>query len=392
MLLPTENDKSRIIILKTTLLLVAITVNALELFLPRIPFLPWLKPGLANCVTIVWIIRYGTVDAILFSLLRVWLVGFYTGFSFISLCLSLSGGVLATFVMGMFWHALGRKGLIGTIGLAVTGAMFHNLGQLLVVYFLLTYNVYLFYQVPFMILASIGFGILVGILAPMLGQISDQALEKIRNRTISLPRHEKVSSSYTTISVFMLLLSISLIFIDTPFVLLALAIFITGSVQVIHGPSIQNFFFPIRRFWLLFVFVACLLLFLPYGKKVTWAPWITYEGLEATIHQCLRLWTWLQISFIFTTFRFHTVVFRMLSFLFRSYTSTLYSGLLAVEDFPGVFDLLRIRISMEFRAILRHPIDTSKNAIRRAFHDVSDYVVLKHPGVSAERISDCDAG
>ena len=38
--LPTENDESRTIILKTTLLLVAITVNALELFLPRIPFLP----------------------------------------------------------------------------------------------------------------------------------------------------------------------------------------------------------------------------------------------------------------------------------------------------------------------------------------------------------------
>ena len=44
---------------------------------------------------------------------------------------------------------------------------------------------------------------------------------------------------------------------------------------------------------------------------------------------------------MFTYFRFHTVVFRVLSFLFRPYTSTLYSGLLAVEDFPGVFDLLR---------------------------------------------------
>jgi heptaprenyl diphosphate synthase len=376
--LPTENDGSRVIILKTTLLLVAVTVNALELFLPRIPFLPWLKPGLANCVTIVWIIRYGTVDAILFSLLRVWLVGFYTGFSFISLCLSLSGGLLATSVMGMVWFALGRKGLIGTIGLAVTGAMFHNLGQLMAVYFLLTYNVYLFYQVPFMILASIGFGVLVGILAPVLGQICDQALERIGNSAISFPSHEKVSPSYTAISVCMLLLSISLVFIDTRFVLLTLALLMTGSVQVILGPSVQNFFFPIRRFWLLFIFVACLLLFLPYGKRVPWAPWITYEGLEATIHQWLRLWIWLQISYMFTYFRLHTVVFRVLSFLFRPYTSTLYSGLLAVEDFPGIFDLLRKRISMEIRAMLRHPVDTSKNAIRRAFHDVTDSVVLKH--------------
>ncbi len=375
-----ENDENRVIILKTTLLLVAITVNALELFLPRIPFLPWLKPGLANCVTIVWIIRYGTMDAILFSLLRVWLVGFYTGFSFISLCLSLSGGVLATFIMGTVWYALGRKGLIGTIGLAVTGAMFHNLGQLTAVYFLLTYNVYLFYQVPFMILASVGFGVLVGILAPMCGQLCDQALEKIRNCAISLPSHAKVPPFYTIISVSMLFLSISLVFIDSRFVLLVLALLMTGIVQVILGPSVQNFFFPIRRFWLLFVFVACLLLFLPYGKKVPWAPWITYEGLEATIHQWLRLWTWLQVSFMFTYFRFHTVVLRVLRFLFRPYTSTLYSGILAVEDFPGVFDLLRKRIFVEFRAMFRHPVDTSKNTISRAFHDVIDFVVLKHRG------------
>jgi heptaprenyl diphosphate synthase len=387
-----ENDGSHTIILKTTLLLVAITVNALELFLPRIPFLPWLKPGLANCVTIVWIIRYGTVDAVLFSLLRVWLVGFYTGFSFISLCLSLSGGVLASSVMGTVWYVLGRKGLIGTIGLAIIGAMFHNLGQLIAVYFLLTYNVYLFYQVPFMILASISFGSLVGILAPMLGRISDQALEKTRDCVISLPSHEKVPLSYTIVSVSMLLLSICLVFIDTRFVLLALALLITGSAQVILGPSVQSLFFPIRRFWLLFVFVACLLLFLPYGKKVPWAPWITYEGLEATINQWLRLWIWLQISFMFTYFRFHTVVLRVLSFLFRPYTSTLYSGLLALEDFPDVFDLLRKRISMEFRDMFRHPVDTSKNAVRRAFHDVTDSIILKHRKMSTKTNSDCNEG
>jgi heptaprenyl diphosphate synthase len=378
MLLPTGNDESRIIILKTTLLLVAITVNALELLLPRIPFLPWLKPGLANCVTIVWIIRYGTMDAIFFSLLRIWLVGFYTGFSIISLCLSLSGGVLATFVMGMVYDVLGRKGLIGTIGLAIIGAVFHNMGQLMAVYFLLTYNVYLFYQVPFMILASICFGTLVGILAPMLARLSHQTLQKIETSAIVLPKCEIVPRSHTMTSVFMLLLSVSLVFIDTRFVLLTLALLMTGGVQLLLGPSVQRLFFPIRRFWLLFVFVACLLLFLPYGKKVPWAPWITYEGLEATIDQWLRLWTWLQISFMFIYFKFHAVVFRVLSFLFKSYTSTLYSGLLAVEDFPGVFDLLRRRVTMEFQAVFRHPVESSIKAVTRVFHDVADYIVLKH--------------
>ena len=111
-----ESDLNRTIILKTTLLLVAITVNALEMFLPRIPFLPWLKPGLANCVTIVWIIRYGGVEALFFSLLRIWLVCFYFGLSFVTLSLSLSGGIMATCAMGIAWHIFGKRKLMGTIG------------------------------------------------------------------------------------------------------------------------------------------------------------------------------------------------------------------------------------------------------------------------------------
>ena len=89
--------------------------------MPRIPFLPWLKPGLANCITVVWIIRFGVKDAILFTLLRSWISGFYFGFSLLTLSLSLSGGIVATAAMGMAWNVLGKRGLLGTIGLSITG-------------------------------------------------------------------------------------------------------------------------------------------------------------------------------------------------------------------------------------------------------------------------------
>ena len=373
-----ESDASRAIIMKTTLLLVAITVHALEMFLPRIPFLPWLKPGLANCVTIVWIIRYGGVEALFFSLLRIWLVCFYFGFSFITLSLSLSGGVLATCAMGIAWHLFGHRNLIGTIGIAVVGAVFHNMGQLLTVFFLLSYNLYLFYQIPFMIVASIVFGMLVGLLAPMLAQLANGASKQMGGGAIRIPIEQAVPRLYGAVSVAMLVLSISLVFIDDRLILMILAILITMCVQIILGGSIQAFFFPIRRFWLLFLFVACLLLFLPYGKKVPWAPWFTYEGVDATVKQWFRLWTWLQISFIFSYFKFHAVIFRALDFFFKSHKSTLYSGLLAVEDFPGVFDILRKRITMEFRPMLRHPLATSKNVFKKAFYDVADYIVAHH--------------
>ncbi|MFC1863611.1 Gx transporter family protein [Thermodesulfobacteriota bacterium] len=373
-----DSDMSRKIIFKATLLLFAITVNALEMFLPRLPFLPWLKPGFANCVTIVWIIRYGGVEALFFTLLRIWLVCFYFGLSFITLSLSLSGGVFATCVMGTAWHILGRQGLIGTIGLAILGAIAHNFGQLLTVFFLLTYNVYIFYQIPFMIIASVIFGSLVGILAPMLSRLASQTFENLGEGAILMPENQRVSRSCLFISVVMLMLSISLVFIDNFLILLVLAVLTSSSVQIILGGSMQALLFPIKRFWLLFLFVACLLMFLPYGKKIEWAPWFTYEGIQATLKQWLRLWTWLQISFIFTYFKFHGVIFRALNFFFKSHKSTLYAGLLAVEDFPGVFDLIRKRITMEFRPMLRHPIVTTRNVFKKVFHDVSDYIISRH--------------
>ena len=161
-----SHDERNLFSIKTIWLLLAISLNALELFLPRIPFLPWLKPGLANCITVVWIIRFGVKDAILFTLLRSWISGFYFGFSLLTLSLSLSGGIVATAAMGMAWNVLGKRGLLGTIGLSITGAFFHNSAQLLVVYFLLTHNASVFYQLPFMGAASIVFGTFAGLIVP----------------------------------------------------------------------------------------------------------------------------------------------------------------------------------------------------------------------------------
>jgi hypothetical protein len=61
---------------KTALLLLAVGLNAFEYLLPRIPVFPWLKPGLANIVTIVWIIRWGAADALVFSIVRSWITLF----------------------------------------------------------------------------------------------------------------------------------------------------------------------------------------------------------------------------------------------------------------------------------------------------------------------------
>ena len=99
---------------------------------------------------------------------------------------------MATCAMGIAWHIFGKRKLMGTIGLAIVGAVFHNMGQLLTVFVLLTYNVYLFYQIPFMIVASIVFGILVGLLAPMLAQLANGASDKMGGGAIRMPLEQAV--------------------------------------------------------------------------------------------------------------------------------------------------------------------------------------------------------
>ena len=177
---------------KTVWLLLGVALNTLELFLPRIPLLPWLKPGLANSITMLWIIRYGLTDALIYTTIRVWISSFYFGFSLITMGLALSGGLLSTAAMGIAWKTLGRKNLLGTVGLGITGAVMHNTGQLAAVYFLLTRNRAIFYQLPFMGIAALFFGGLIGLIAPVLWRILviGASSPTIRPNRISTHKHE----------------------------------------------------------------------------------------------------------------------------------------------------------------------------------------------------------
>ena len=129
MQLPNNNNGRSELTKKAVWLLIAVALNALELFIPRIPILPWLKPGLANSITIIWLVKYGLNDAILYTILRTWISGFYFGFSFVTLTLSLSGGIAASLAMGLAWKLFGKRGHLGTVGIGITGAVFHNLAR-----------------------------------------------------------------------------------------------------------------------------------------------------------------------------------------------------------------------------------------------------------------------
>jgi hypothetical protein len=129
----------------------------------------------------------------------------------------------------------------------------------------------------------------------------------------------------------------------------------TIAVQAVERGSWNALTFPLRRFWLLFLFVAFLYGLLSYGTRVERLPFLTYEGIDRTVAQWLRLWTWLEASFLLTAVHFHTTAFHALRRLFPNRRGTLYAGLRAVELFPWVMDMVRVEGRQLLGVLLRRP-------------------------------------
>lgn len=355
MLLHNEEEQREIII-KSSLLLMGIALNALEFFIPRIPIFPWLKPGLAHIVTLIWIIRYGFKESLLFAILRIWIVSFYFGFSFLAFALSISGSFFACAAMSLFWSVFGKRRIMGTVGVAIIGALFHNLGQIIAVYFLLAQNRHLFYQAPVMLIASVVFGALVGFLVPRLYRLSFSVEQNVSSMKIVCPTVCSMPSKTSMIiSLILLGFCMSLVFVENYRLLGILAVLITVSVQVFTRGSFYAFSFPVKRFWLLFLFIGVLHCFFTYGTRVQIMPALTYEGIREMVVQWLRLWIWLETTFIFVRLRFHLSVMAGAQRVFSSHQTTLFAGFLAVELFPAVIAMAQKKVRKSLKIIFTNP-------------------------------------
>jgi heptaprenyl diphosphate synthase len=350
---------------KTLWILIALSLSAIEMLLPRIPFLPWLKPGLANCVTLLWIIRYGTVDAVLFSFLRTWIISFYFGFSFITFMLSTGGGVVATLIMGICLNLSRNNKVFGTIGISMLGAAAHNITQIFVIYFTMAQNSFIFYQLPFMCGASLVFGLMIGLLAPSLLSIIDIRDKLLSTETGSPSLQSIVPKKAASFAGFVFFIfCFCIILIKSSTILIFTAIGISICVQLICGISLRKFLYPLK-FWLFFLFISIIYLFFSYGKKINGIPFITIEGLIETGNQFLRLWFWLQTSQLLTHFRFHSFFFSLLSRAFPSSASIFNASLLALEIFPDVLNFSRSKDTFRNLNFLKHPFISIKEYIDR---------------------------
>jgi len=139
----------------------AITIHIAESALPS-P-LPGIKPGLANVVTVVVLIKFGWQTAAWVNLLRVLagslLIGTFLSPTFI---LSLSGALASTSVLILLAKLPLR---CSAFGYSIASAMTHTMAQFWIAYWLFISHDGLFYLLPVLMTFALIFGIVNGLIA-----------------------------------------------------------------------------------------------------------------------------------------------------------------------------------------------------------------------------------
>lgn len=125
-----------------------------------IPFnfgIPGLKLGLANIVTLAALYKFGAGEALLISLIRIFLTGLIFG-SGASIIYSLCGGVLSFLIMLL----LVKIKAFSIVSVSAAGAVFHNIGQLSAACFVLKSTAVLS-LLPILTVCGILTGVMTGI-------------------------------------------------------------------------------------------------------------------------------------------------------------------------------------------------------------------------------------
>lgn len=152
---------------KTALFVMAFLLAGVEKFIPAIPVLPWLKIGLFHAITMIWIYRFGILDALAFVFARQWVIMSFFGFSPLPFLLGTSGSAVSV----IFGAALIKSGKFGIIAIGIFCAIIHNITQLFVLYAVMSGNFIWRWQLPIMLVVSLFTGTITGFLAYKIDKI-----------------------------------------------------------------------------------------------------------------------------------------------------------------------------------------------------------------------------
>lgn len=151
----------------------AFIFSYLEAIIPIPIPIPGVKLGLANLVNIVGLYTVGIGGTIAVSLIRIVLVGFTFG-NMSTMIYSLAGGILSLSLMILFKKA----DWFSQIGVSVIGGIGHNIGQLIIAAVVVQTSG-VFYYLPFLLVAGIVAGAVIGLLGGLVTERISGFVKKI---------------------------------------------------------------------------------------------------------------------------------------------------------------------------------------------------------------------
>ena len=158
--------KAKSTALCAVMIALALALSYTERFIPLqlvVP-LPGIKLGLANIVTLIALYLFKTKYAYMILVSRC-ILGAAFGGGITGLLFSLCGGVLALAAMSL----AKRTPLFSVYGVSLLGAAAHNLGQVLAASVMMG-SVYTFYYLPFLMVAGVVAGAVIGLLGGLVTQ------------------------------------------------------------------------------------------------------------------------------------------------------------------------------------------------------------------------------
>lgn len=145
--------------LLTSLMLV---LGLVERQFPLTAAIPGIKLGLANSVLLYSLYMMGVRQSVVLMLLKAlmsWLI--YTNMS--AMFYSLGGGALSLLAMALLFRVDG----VSVVGVSALGAVFFNVGQILVAVLMLSTPQLLLTYLPVLMVSGVATGILTGVVARM---------------------------------------------------------------------------------------------------------------------------------------------------------------------------------------------------------------------------------
>lgn len=156
-------QNTRKLVFISMLVSLALILSYIESFLPAIP-IPGAKIGLANIATLLSLSTMSFEIGFFVVIARTILSSLMFG-NMSVLLYSLGGGLLSLLVMGLFIRLFKNK--ISTIGVSIIGAVFHNIGQLIIASLILE-NINIIYLLPYLLLIALPTGLFVGLVSQYL--------------------------------------------------------------------------------------------------------------------------------------------------------------------------------------------------------------------------------